>query len=137
MLFRILNLTILPIFVFGALYLNWESGPFKFDGPFPLAKAAIWLTFALFSMYSGYCTLRENLFHTLREICHKHFGRQICIDLYLGAGLILFLIYLNEPTFAGFLIWMIPTLLYLNVLTLLYFAIHFDSIVAKFLVLTN
>jgi len=130
---RRLVLTILPVFVFGAIYLNWNQGPFNFDGPMPVMKGLVWISFILFSAYSGYCTLREDLFQTLREVTRYHFGRQICIDLYLGAGLILFLMYLNEPTFLGFVIWMIPTLFYVNILTLLYFAIHFDSIITRFL----
>jgi hypothetical protein len=40
-------------------------------------------------------------------------------------------IYLNWDQ--GFLVWVIPTIFYVNILTLLYFAIHFDSIVARLL----
>lgn len=132
-LIRRLVLAFLPIFVLGAIYFNWDQGPFHFDGPFAFMKLLVWISFALFSAYSGYCTLNEDLFGTLREVMRFHFGRQICIDLYLGVGLILFLMYLNEPTFLGFLVWMIPTLFYVNLISLLYFAIHFDHIVMRLL----
>lgn len=131
---KLLVLIFLPVFSFCAIYLNWNQGPFDFSGPYFIGKMLIWLSFIAFSIYSGYCTFKEDLFDTVRGICQYHFGRQICLDLYLGAGLLLFVMFLNEPTFIGFLAWMIPTIFYVNLIGLLYFAIHFDSLVARFIV---
>lgn len=61
----------------------------------------------------------------------------LCLDLYVGLGLILFLMFLNEPTFLGFLAWAIPSLFYVNILSLLYVAIHFDQIVSKLLTIAG
>jgi len=134
---KLLTLLFLPIFTLIAIFLNWERGPFAFNGPLPWIKALLWFAFAGFSAYSGYCTVREDLFQTLRVITRRHFGRQICLDLYLGAGLSFLIIYLNEPTLLGSLVWAIPSLFYLNTITLLYFAIHFESIVSRFLVMAS
>ncbi len=134
---KLLTLAFLPIFTVVALYLNWDVGPFDFHGPLWWIKGLLWVAFAAFSTYSGYCTLREDLVETLRAITRLHFGRQICVDLYVGAGLSFLIMYLHEPTFTGFLAWAVPSLFFVNTITLLYFAIHFDAIVAHFLVMAS
>ena len=121
----------------SAIYINWGQGPFQFSGPLWPVKILIWVVFFAFSAYSGFCTVREDLFETVKNIIGWHFGRQICLDLYVGLWLILFLIFLNEPTFLGFLAWAIPSLFYVNILSLLYVAIHFDQIVSKFLAIVG
>lgn len=133
MLLRNFVLLFLPIFVSCAIYLNWAQDPFQFDAPYWAIKILVWAAFWGFFFYSGYCTLKEDLFDTVKKIVGWHFGRQICLDLYLGLGVMLFVMFLNEPTLLGFLAWAIPTLFYVNILTLLYVAIHFDQIVAKLL----
>lgn len=100
---KLLILIFLPVFTFCAIYLNWNQGPFNFSGPYFAGKMFIWLSFIAFSIYSGYCTYHENLLVTLCGICQYHFGRQVCLDLYIGAGLILFVMFLNEPTLISFL----------------------------------
>lgn len=60
-----------------------------------------------------------------------HWGRQIGADLYLGLFLALLIIYLHEGALAAFL-WTVPTLAFANLSILLYFAIHFDAIVGRF-----
>jgi hypothetical protein len=43
----------------------------------------------------------------------------------------LFVVYLHEGPLA-LLLWLVPTLLFGNLSILLYFAIHFDGLVARF-----
>lgn len=54
---RLFTLAFLPVFTSLAIYLNWDQGPFNFSGPHALGKGFIWMSFVLFSLYSGYCTL--------------------------------------------------------------------------------
>lgn len=128
---KIFILSTLPLFTIAALILNWDSNPFRFDGEYAVIKIGLWILFIAFSSYSGYCTLKEDIFQTIKEVIRFHFGRQICFDLYLGALLIFFIIFLNEPTILGFFAWCIPMLFFVNLLSILYFAIHFDELVIK------
>jgi hypothetical protein len=118
-------------FVAGAVGSGWHTAIFRFDGPMGLAKIAVWLIFLLFTGYSIYCSGRENIFKTIKSMARLHWGRQIGIDLYLGLLLSLSVIYLHED-FVVALVWLIPVLLFANLATLLYVAIHFESLVARF-----
>ena len=120
------------VFVASALYLNWHTSIMAFDGRLAWIKLLVWVSFAAFLAYSVYCSSRENLFRSLARIAELHWGRQIGTDLYLGLLLALFIIYLNEGALAA-LLWTLPVLAFANLSILLYFAIHFDEIVSKFL----
>lgn len=41
-------------------------------------------------------------------------------------------IYLNEGSSLVALAWLLPVLIYANQATLLYFAVHFDELIARF-----
>ncbi len=115
-----------------ALVTGVKDNTFSISGPLGGVKAAFWLALVLFLAYSVYCSFTENFFRSVRSVATLHWGRQIGADLYFGLFISLFIIYLND----GFLvaaIWLIPILFYANLVVLLYFAIHFDSIVMKLL----
>lgn len=63
-----------------------------------------------------------------------HWGRQIGIDLYIGITIMAFFIYLHSGSVFVLLLWLLPLFAFANLATLLYIAIHYDSIVEKFLV---
>ena len=105
---------------------------FDFTGDLGGIKVLIWGLYAGFLAYSVYCSTRENIFRSIRQIAQLHWGRQIGIDLYLGLVVALTLIYLNEGPIA-MLLWAVPTLLFANLSILLYVGIHFDAIVLRFL----
>jgi hypothetical protein len=119
-------------FVAGAVGSGWHTAIFRFDGPMGLAKIAVWLIFLLFTGYSIYCSGRENIFKTIKSMARLHRGRQIGIDLYLGLLLSLSVIYLHEGSMVVLAAWLVPVLLFANLATLLYVAIHFESLVARF-----
>lgn len=52
--------------------------------------------------------------------------------MYLGLGLMLFVVYLHQGALMMAL-WLIPALVYINLVTLLFAAIYYDSLVARFL----
>ena len=118
-------------FVLAALYFDGHADLFTFDKPLGLWKLVVWAVFVGFTAFSVYCSLHENLFRTVGKISELHWGRQIGTDLYLGLWLTLFIMYLNEGSLLVVSLWLLPTLAFANLATLLYFAIHFDEIVAK------
>ena len=120
------------LFAVSALYLNWHDRIVQFDVPLGALKIAVWLLWIGFLMYSVYCSTRENLMSTVGKMSKLYWGRQIGLDLYLGLFLGFIIIYLNEGSVAV-LLWAIPLLLFVNLAMLLYFAIHFDAIVDKFI----
>jgi hypothetical protein len=120
-------------FVVAAVILGWHPAIFRFEGATGAAKAVVWLAFLSFTAYSIYCSGRENIFRTIKSMARFHWGRQIGIDLYLGLLLSLSVIYLHEGSLAA-LAWLVPVLLFANLATLLYVAIHFEALVARFVV---
>lgn len=122
------------LFVAAALYFDGHDRLFSAAGPLPAGKYAIWTAFGAFLAYSVYCSTRENLFRTISTMASLHWGRQIGIDLYLGLVLSLLVIYLHEGSALIALLWLLPVFAFANLATLLYFAIHYDAIVARFLI---
>jgi hypothetical protein len=119
-------------FVTCAIGVGWHATLFRFDGPMGAAKLTVWLAFLLFTAYSVYCSSRENIFKTIRTMARLHWGRQIGTDLYLGLLLFLAVIYLHQGSALVLAAWLIPVLLFANLATLLYVAIHFESLMARF-----
>lgn len=120
------------VFAACALVFNWHDDLFTLSGPLAPVKLLVWAAFLGFLAYTVYCSSREDLFTSIRRIAELHWGRQIGADLYLGVLLTLFVVYLHEGSALVVCLWLLPTLAFVNLATLLYFAIHFDSIVARF-----
>ena len=123
---------IYAIFAACAVYLNWHENLFDFQGRLGAIKPFVWAALVGFLVYSIYCSSREDLFRSIGSILSLNWGRQILTDLYLGLSLGLLIIYLNEGGLAV-LLWLIPIVAFANLAVLLYFAIHFDSLVLRFL----
>ncbi len=121
------------VFVACALYFNRHENLFGSNEHMAVGKSLVWAAFVGFLAYSIYCSWHENLFKSIAKMAQLHWGRQVGIDLYIGLFLMLFIVYLNENSFLVLLFWFIPTILFGNLATLLYFAIHYDSILSKFL----
>ncbi|MDJ0909381.1 MAG: hypothetical protein QNI99_09305 [Woeseiaceae bacterium] len=119
-------------FVLYALLANLQENTFQFSGPLGGVKAIVWLALFVFLGYSVYCSFRENFFRSVRSIATMHWGRQIGADLYIGLFIALFIIFLNDGALVA-LLWLVPTLIYANLVVLLYLAINFDAIVTKVL----
>ncbi len=128
---NLLAWSLFAAFVACTLALEWRDTLFEFDGASGVAKCVAWLVFLCFTSYSVYCSFRENLFASVSSMARLHWGRQIGIDLYLGLALSLVAIYLHEGALA-LVLWLVPVLLFANLATLLYVAIHFESLVARF-----
>jgi hypothetical protein len=130
---RSLFWALFSIFVVCALYFNWRGDIFAASGPLPAIKLSVWVVFFGFLGYTIYCSSREDIVGSVGKLAELHWGRQIGVDLYLGLLLALLVIYLNEGSALVALLWLLPMLAFANLASLLYFAIHFDSIVGHFL----
>lgn len=120
------------VFFVSALVLDWNDGVLATSGPYLPAKLAVWAAFLGYLAYTVYCSAREDLFQSIARISELHWGRQIGADLYLGLVVTLFfVVYLNEGSALVALLWLVPTLLFANLATLLYLVLHFDELVAK------
>lgn len=121
-------------FVVIAIIFKGESSLFMSSGPYAAGKYIAWLLFLSFLGFSLYCGSKENLFKTMRRLYPFLWARQITLDLYLGLVLSAFLIYLNEGSLLILGLWLIPIICFANLATLLYVAIHYDAIIAHFIV---
>jgi len=121
-------------FAVFAIATGLNDTTFQFHGTVGVIKAVIWIALLAFLAYSFTCSLRENFFRAVRSIATMWWGRQVGIDLYLGLLLSLFIIFLNDGL-AVALLWLIPTLIYANLVILLYFALHIEAIATKLLAL--
>jgi hypothetical protein len=86
----------------------------------------------LFSAYTVFCIRKENFWKSCKAVFALKWGKQITMDLYIGLLLFNFFVYLNEGSIWTMLAWLVPSLALGNLVPLLYFVIHFDSIVAHF-----
>ena len=120
------------VLVGAALVFGWQDDTLSFAGPLGGIKLAVWVLWLSFLGYSVYCSTQESLFRTMGKMAGLHWGRQIGLDLYLGVSLALIIIYLHEGSLAVVL-WLVPAVVYANLAILLYFAIHFDALVARFI----
>lgn len=118
--------------VISALLFDSPEPLLTSTGPLAAGKLLVWLVWLGFTVYSIYCSIHENLFRTIGKLGQLHWGRQIGMDLYLGLALTLWLIYLNEGSLLVLLLWVLPTLAFGNLATLLYVALHYDTLVARF-----
>ncbi len=115
----------------AVIYTNWSSALWDIRGTHSYGKFAFGFAFVAFTAYSFYCSRRENLIKTARKIGEFHWGRQIGIDLYIGFFLFCGFIALHQGGIQ-MLLWAVPVLIYGNQLTLLYLAVHYESIIKKF-----
>ncbi len=121
------------IFVVIAFLNHNDQHPIVSEGPYPAGKYIVWVVYLAFLSYSIYCSRVESFFGTLKKIYPLHWARQIGIDLYLGLGISLSIIYLNEGSLLVVLLWLLPVLVYANLAILLYVALNYDSLIAHFI----
>ena len=132
MIRKLLPWAVFFAFAITAVAFSWHDDLLKFGGTMGVLKGLVWLAFILFTGYSMYCSSRENIFKSIGRIAEFHWGRQVGIDLYLGLLLFFCVVYLHSG-FAVLLLWLLPTLLFANLATLLYVAIHFESLASRFI----
>jgi hypothetical protein len=127
------NLLWIIFFVFACFGVatKKDASIFISQGQYGIGKTIIWLIFFVFFSYSVLCSRKENFYKSIRQISQMYWGKQIIIDLYIGVLLPLSIIYLHGGMFI-FLLWIIPIVINVNLFTLLYFALNYDSILIFF-----
>jgi hypothetical protein len=119
-------------FVALALFLHKGEALFVSSSQLPWGKPVLWLVLLAFLGYSLYCHKHENFFKTMSITGKYHWTKQIGVDLYIGVSLIACVIYFNEGWLV-FALWFVPLLIFANLATLLYLALHYDSLISKLL----
>lgn len=125
---NLISWSIYGLFVLLAVLFNRED-PFTSGGPFSLGKYLFWILFIVFTVYTIRCSQHESLFSTVRKMNKLHWGRQIGLDLYIGLIMFILLIYLHQGSALIATLWALPILAFGNLATLLYVALHFDSLI--------
>ncbi|MCB1552965.1 MAG: hypothetical protein KDJ14_04075 [Xanthomonadales bacterium] len=116
------------VFAIVALMVHWHPDLPRFSSASGPGKALVWVVLAGFLAYSVVCSLREPIAPSLAAMARTWWGRQVGIDLYLGLGLFLVLVQLHLGDAWLTLAWALPVLLFANLATLLYVAIHYESL---------
>lgn len=124
---------IYTVFIVLAITFKGAEPLFFSEGPYALGKPIIWLILGLFLAYSLYCHVQENFFKTMSITGKYHWSRQIGVDLYLGVAMFATLVYINEGSLLALAFWIVPLIIFANLITLLYLAMNYDSIVARLL----
>ena len=119
------------VFALAALYWDGTAKALSLATPYGAAKPVIWLMLIAFLAYSAYSTFRESLPRTIGVLLRLYWGRQIGADLYIGLLLFAGLIFLVHGSALGAILWLAAILVFGNLATLLYLALHFDAVVAK------
>lgn len=115
-------------FVAAALATGWHDRLLELS----TGKAVLLAVWLAFLGYSIRCGLKENIFKGLGTIFRFHWGRQVGLDLYIGASFMLAFIALSDGPMTA-LLWAVPILLFVNLASLVYILIHFEQIVARFM----
>jgi len=116
-----------------AILFNGEEDPFVSSGDYPAGKYIAWLAFLGFTAYSYHCGKHDNLFKTIKVMMGRGWGRQIGMDLYIGITLFIILTFVHQDSALIPILWILPALAFVNLASLLYIALHYDSLVSLFL----
>jgi hypothetical protein len=119
--------------VAAVLFTHTQNHFWAFDTPLLGGKGLIWLVFLSFSAYTIYCSMTEDFFKSLRKILVFKWGRQIGTDLTIGLLLFAFIVFLHSGSALTTCLWLIPFICFGNLASLLYFAVHFESLTTLFL----
>ena len=119
-------------FLISILATNWHSNLWSVHQPMAMGKIMIWLILIVFPIYTIRCSIAEEFFKSLKKVTAIKWGRQISIDLWIGQFLSLYVIYWHTGSWLTVALWLGPCILFGNLATLLYFAIHYDALVVAF-----
>lgn len=109
---------------------NWSPQLLEIRNSYSYGKILLWIAYFAFVAYGLYATKHEDFFRAIKKIGAYYWGRQVGIDLYIGFIFFIFFIGFHQGPWAA-MIWTVPVLIYGNQLTLLYLAIHYESILQK------
>lgn len=92
----------------------------------------LWLFVLIaFVGYTIYVSMKEKFFKSLKKALAMQWGRQVVIDLYIGLLLFHFFVYFIEKSLLKTIAWLIPTLIFGNIVPLIYVVTRFDVIMTR------
>lgn len=97
-----------------------------------LVKCILVVILVSFIGYTVYCSLKENFVKSLKKTFHLLWGRQFVIDLYIGIFLFSIFVYMIEKSLLVLILWLVPSILFGNIIPLVYLITHFDMICGLF-----
>ncbi len=102
-------------------------------GDHAFGKAAVWLIWLGFLIYSLNISRQESFFKSLKRMNPILWSRQIGLDLYIGLLVPLTIIFLHEGSLLITALWFVPIFIFANLATLVYLALNFESLIAYFI----
>ena len=94
-----------------------------------IAQLGTGLAWLAFLIYSIRCSMKESLVKTMKRMAGTYWGRQIGLDLYIGLIMFSAMVFAVEGSLWIGLLWLIPTLIYGNLVPLFYLATRLPQIV--------
>ena len=94
-----------------------------------IAQLGTGLAWLAFLIYSVRCSMKESLVKTMKRMAGTYWGRQIGLDLYIGLIMFSAMVFAVEGSLWIGLLWLIPTLIYGNLVPLFYLATRLPQIV--------
>ncbi|WP_135354957.1 hypothetical protein [Leptospira ryugenii] len=68
----------------------------------------------------------------MKKTVQLFWGRQFVIDLYIGIFLFSFFLYMFEKSFSVLFVWLLPSIVFGNIIPLVYLITHFEMICGFF-----
>ena len=96
-----------------------------------IAQLGTGLAWLAFLIYSVRCSMKESLVKTMKRMAGTYWGRQIGLDLYIGLIMFSAMVFAVEGSLWIGLLWLIPTLIYGNLVPLFYLATRLPQIVEQ------
>lgn len=89
-------------------------------------------TLVSFVVYTIYCSFKENFVKSFRKIFQLLWGRQVGVDLYIGIFLFSFFMFMIEKSVSILFLWLLPSIIFGNIIPLVYLITHFEVICGLF-----
>ena len=124
--------TLYLVFLIVAFGTHQEQITLRGESAYRYGQSFLWLIWLAFLAYSLSISWRENFFKSISRMQPILWSRQIGLDLYIGLLLPLSIIYLHEGSLLIALIWLLPLLIFVNLASLVYLALNYDSLIAYF-----
>ncbi len=133
-----MNIQTKLIYLLLFLFLGYAFGFQELPKAKPLRVELLFVKYILigtlvsFVVYTIYCSFKENFVKSFRKIFQLLWGRQVGIDLYIGIFLFSFFVFMMEKSFSILFFWLLPSIIFGNIIPLVYLITHFEFICGLF-----
>ncbi len=124
---KLLYLVLISFFVFAFGFQEIPKTKL-IDLQIVIIKYILLIILILFVGYTIHCTIKENFYISMKKIFKLLWGRQVGIDLYIGLLLFSFFVFMIEKSVGILLLWLVPSLIFGNIIPLTYLVTHFELV---------